>query len=565
VAFQSISMGSNRTPKFFEASDMLQHADSAMQTLVHVPKQFELELSYRSHKRATLRLEFLRDHQEAFNIQLPPSAKNFRQVVELPSAGIYRLGIAMTGKKESYTVWKRIAINLPRHSHSNPSSDTESEEAVTEGFSKPHKPDILLYVVDTLRADHLGCYGYERNTSLQLDRMAEESTVFQNAYTTASWTKPGGASIITGLLPKNHKVMAHDDRLSDKLVTLAEVLRGQGYYTVGFVTNFSISSAFGYDQGYDLFREFIDSRPVTQNVQSDEVNETLLPFLRDYLSLEERKPLFLLVWTLDPHDPYTPPDELKNLFGIEQFSPINTDNGQLLYKIQSGEIQPTVSQVEFITARYDQEILLNDRSFGQVLELMKELRSYDDAVIVFTSDHGEEFFEHGGVGHGRTLYNELVRVPLVIKAGRMPRGKFRQSVQYTDIYPTILDIVGASAPYQLDGVSLLQESDPARILFFEERLDDNEVYARLDAEKKLIINRRYHRPPSPELIPVFELFAREDLPEQHRLKSEGLEDEWRRRDLLDMISQESALPVKRRKVDMKPDVIKHLKDLGYIK
>ncbi|GAK57395.1 sulfatase [Candidatus Vecturithrix granuli] len=561
VAFRQIMFKNNSptdTDNLTDGKVIIQRADSTISAIQSLPHLFELELDYVSMKGAAPRVRLLRDQQEAIEIELPPNEQTYRQSFQLDQPAMYKIQLITEGDSESYTRWKRVTAHVS-------SQNTGFQKAETRSFVRSSKPDILVYVVDTLRADHVGCYGYERNTTPNIDRFAQESAIFTNAYAADSWTKASAATIVSGLLPKHHETVTKKDKLPDRIVTLAEMLKENGYYTIGFTANGNFGNVFGFSQGFDEFRRFVDRQPVTLSIMSDVLNKSIIPFLQEYATVKDRKPLFLMIWTMDPHDPYTPDESVKNLFDIDQYEPINTYDEKFLWKIQAGILQPTSSQIEYIKTRYDQEVYFNDRTFGELLDTMKSVGLYDNAFILFTADHGEEFWDHGGVGHGRTLYNDQVKIPFIIKATQIPAGSYSRLVQHIDVYPTILDIIGGEEPYPLDGISLLHTPNPERTLFLEEDFDSNVLTASVNPEKKIIFNRQFHRPGVAEPVPAFEVFNFNDIDEQNNLGLNTLNDEFRFHELFFFINKENTLNFEHTEAEIPPELDEQLRDLGYVK
>ena len=187
---------------------------------------------------------------------------------------------------------------------------------------------------------------------------------------------------------------------------------------------------------------------------------------------------------MDPHAPYTPDPAFRDLFDIRRYEPIDAlEKSELIMRIRSGRIRPTPGQWEYMKTLYDQEVAFSDSSFGRLRGYMEDKGVYRDAVVIVTADHGEAFNEHGDVGHGSSLHNELIRVPLIIKAPPLSKGAHEERVQHTDLFPTLLDLLGLEPPYPLDGASLLRLTDPKRTLFFD--LATYNSTAVLD-EKKII-------------------------------------------------------------------------------
>ncbi|GAK59479.1 hypothetical protein U27_06464 [Candidatus Vecturithrix granuli] len=556
--FQNIVFKQSKTLRPLDAAKMLQHSNTEFNMLVPLPHRFLLDLQYQNVQGVTTSIEFVNEAQKTVKqITLSPRKTSYNKTIILQDETVYKMRFITTGDPDSYIIWEQIRIYLPQEQ-----TEALSPFQEQQGFTRLEKPDILVYVVDTLRADHLSCYGYARKTSPHLDQFAQEHALFRNAYAPASWTRASGASLVTGLLPKHHKTMLRDERLPRDLVTLAEILQENGYYTAAFSTNPNISQVFGFKQGFQKFVRF-SRKDGDMSSRSDNVNRKVFEFLETFLMKQERPPLFLLIWTIDPHAPYTPPQQVQTLFDIEQYNPVKTEG--LSECMQQEEEGLTDSQREYIKTRYDQEIFFNDRSFGELVLKMKEFNIYDDAIILFTADHGEEFFEHGGIGHGHTLYNEQIKIPFVIKSPHIPPAEYDQRVQLIDFYPTILEILGINAPYPLDGISLLSPPLPDRILYFEEERDDNKLQAILDSEKKVIFNEMVSRPLSHQDIPVFELFANHDAFDQHCLSFTGFMDEYLKQRLLSYKYSKSSFEIRHAKVDISPELDQRLKELGYVK
>ena len=560
VAFQTIRMNHNTHLRYIENSGLLQQADSAFSVFSELPDKFEFDVQYQNLHNTVSYIEVISQNGKKRSLKLSPKKTAYRKTISLKKPGIYKLQFVTKGPPGKYVIWSKISIHS--YQPQNPSLQKE------HGFSRVTKPDIVIYVSDALRADHLGCYGYHRNTSPNIDRFAQKNTFFQNAYANAAWTRPSGASILTGLYPKHHSALKREDRLPDALVTLAETLQEQGYYTIAFMGNGILSHVFGFQQGFLKFKEFFRRYPVTHHVQASTIHKKVITFLNTYLQRKPRKPLFMLIWTVDPHAPYAPVEDVQEMFDISQYSPIDTYDAELLLKIRSGKIYPTPSQIEYMKTRYDQEIYMNDRAFGELLNAMREFGIYKNAVVIFTADHGEEFFEHGGVGHGQTLYNELVKVPMIIKAKDIEPGEHEEYVQHVDIYPTVLDILGLAPPYKLDGISLLSPIPSDRPLYFEEtrpQTHGHDLKAIVDHGKKLIFNREAKRPPLTQAIPVFELYAIEDSLEQKNLPLSSFEDGFRLQKLLVYWNKKSTFDVQQTGVDIPQKLHEQLKDLGYVK
>jgi len=482
---------------------------------------------------------------------LKPKKREAFKTISKKRGGVFEIALRTEGPEGGVVVWEKILIRTPVPPEASVSSTSRTSELTAA------RPDIFLYVVDTLRADHLGCYGYDRGTSPRLDAFARESTLYEYAYAQTSWTRPSAASILTGLYPKTHGTIGRDDRLNDEVVTIAERLRDGGYETIGVVANGHLHETFGFDKGFQTYI-------YTGLVSSARVHREVEALLRPRLDRKDRSPLFVLIWTIDPHDPYEPEPEDADLFGIGDLEPLETDEGNLLIKIRMGEIRPTPSQKEFLKARYDQEIFGNDRAFGHLLDLLESHGRKDETVVIFTADHGEEFFDHGDVGHGRTLYNEQIRIPLIVKDPNLAPGRIVSKAQHVDLYPYILEIAGLYREEGLDGISLTEIGDGPRTIFSEVNLDGYDVTAVLKDHKAVYTRIRNA---DPNFVPIFELFESDDIRELRPRTPQSFRDRLYLQKVFHYRNIPDS-PYHRVEVDeqsLPPEIREHLRALGYIR
>jgi len=314
------------------------------------------------------------------------------------------------------------------------------------------RPNVVLYLVDTLRADRLGCYGGPRPISPRLDAFAREGVLFENATAASAWTSPSVVSLWTGLTPLRHGVHERLDRLPPGLATLPGILHGEGYQTAAFVSSSVITAQFGFDRGFDVFRQEVKEAIEATRPTSAWVNEQAF----DWLSRRDRdRPFFLYLHALDPHMPYSPPEPYRQRFAPQ----VDPAAGSVAHVValRDGQIHPRPHEADDLLALYDAEIAANDEAFGRLLDQLRSAGLWDSTLVVFVSDHGEEFFDHAGWEHGASLYQELLHVPLVIRdptrrgAGR----RIAETVRQIDVLPTILDRLGTAAPREIDGRSLL--------------------------------------------------------------------------------------------------------------
>jgi arylsulfatase A-like enzyme len=338
-------------------------------------------------------------------------------------------------------------------------------------------PLVVVYLVDALRADHLPLYGYSRDTAPELTRFASDAVVFDQAIASSSWTKPSVASLFTSLLPREHGCVRFFSPLGPGLVTLAERLHERGYATGGVVENpFLGAKSMQFDQGFDLFE-------VPPSRHAGLVVDAALAFL----DARRGQPTFLYAHAMDTHVPYLPPSPFDRLF------PPLPEPGRGAARPFSDYREP--ADRDRIIGQYDGAIAYGDQEFGRFLEGLRERGLYDRAMIVFLADHGEELFDHGGWDHGRTLFDELVRVPLVVKypRGREAGRRVARQVQLVDVLPTILKTQGIPEPPGIVGRSLdesFHATGPERPAVLETSYYEHVVYGARTSEAKYV--RDFH-------------------------------------------------------------------------
>jgi len=312
-------------------------------------------------------------------------------------------------------------------------------------------PSVVIISVDTLRADHLTPYGYDRETSPQLARFARDSVVFDQAYAAHTNTAPSHASMLTGAYPGTHGIRQNGMKLDPEIPTLAALLHDAGYATGAFVSGWTLTPHTGLDRGFDVYDARF-SRSRRPGLESWKQAERWLK-----KTAKAEKPFFLFFHMFEPHFAYEPPDEyaLRFLPGQTALTvPVDTGLPGLMSKRR---LSPKA--IAEHTARYDGEVALADEIVGKVLHRLKRLGRLDNTLVIFTSDHGETLFERAWIAdHGGRAYDEQIHVPLMI---RFPRAENRRKrvtaqVHHIDILPTVLDVLDREQPSRLPGRSLLQ-------------------------------------------------------------------------------------------------------------
>jgi arylsulfatase A-like enzyme len=337
------------------------------------------------------------------------------------------------------------------------------------------RPNILVIVIDSLRADRADFYDTQRDLTPFLDSLAEDGNVFWNAYAQSSWASPSMASLWTSRYPWQHGVNAFNSVLSDTEPGLAKILQQHGYATGGFSANFLLSKGMGFAQGFDRYQVFADP-PKPGNMffkaRAEQVNHEALAWL-DTVRGQGTAPVFLYLHYMEPHFPYMPPKQFFDRILAQRSNPLA--ERQVVYDMffihRDRWRQTDESTVAVLRDMYDGEVMNID---AQMRSLFSDLGSrgfLDHSIVVITSDHGEAFLEHGKTSHGNTLYNEVIHVPLLLLISGQPnRMDIRQPVSLVDLGPTLLDLIGISAPPSFEGGSLAAAMGRARPPGFFEKL-----------------------------------------------------------------------------------------------
>jgi len=357
------------------------------------------------------------------------------------------------------------------------------------------KPNIILISLDTVRADHTSVYGYDRDTTPNLRRFAAESTLYRNAISAASWTAPSHASIFTGMYTLRHGVRYNlpDNtlgRLPDAVPTLTEELAHQGYRTEAVVANYAyLSESLGFGRGFDSYRL---AMPWTVFERSRYpsvlrwVRRRLLPSAGEEITysnagrmtaeainvlgqLAGRQRFFMFVNYMDAHWPYAPPEPFRSRFGAPSRIMSSEDYAELERAVLVRKRAITGAEQRDLIAAYDGGIAYLDQQLGVLFDALRRAGVYDDALIIVTSDHGEAFGDKSLMDHGTSVYQDQVHVPLLIKFPEQREPAEQNAlVSGVDLYPTVMEAVGAPSGRYIAGVPLQRASGPlARAVFAE--------------------------------------------------------------------------------------------------
>jgi arylsulfatase A-like enzyme len=332
----------------------------------------------------------------------------------------------------------------------------------------PSSPNVILICIDTLRADRMSLYGYSEKTTPRLDQLARRGTVFEQCISASNWTKPSVASLLTSVEPTVHGVIANESRVPEGILTAAEIFLESGYQTMGVVANHQLNSLFGFGQGFQVY---FDPQQTGMNYITLLARSPFRPFLErvgnrmpafrgSYVGVEaedvtdqgielikaSHTPFFLYLHYMDPHSPYNPPAEYDAVFNPEQ---------KRIYSFEMLQKDPSSVPVQGfreLEQRYLGEILYTDAMLGRLFDYLEASGLLNQTVIALTADHGEAFYDHQDYGHGHSLYEEQIHIPLILWGPPIPQGaRIDPPVALLDVLPTLLACAGIEVPDELHG------------------------------------------------------------------------------------------------------------------
>ena len=326
------------------------------------------------------------------------------------------------------------------------------------------KKNIIFFGIDSLRSDHLGCYGYHQNTSPHIDKLASEGVCFKNYFSPNIPTTPGYASMLTGCDVINTQVVAlrHKGQLRKEVKTLPEILKENGYHTscVGFTGN---PSSRGFDEylDYPAWGSWEEGRLH----KAEKLNEVTIPRLKQLMNQEQ--PFFLFLRHMDPHAPYLPPSPYERMFydgdecepGNKSMEPVFSFKPHRDF--HKSWMPPGITDKDYVIAQYDGEIAYMDACIQNIIQTLISNEVYDDTLIVLNSDHGETLYEHDCYFDHHGLYECNLKVPLIMRLPtKLPKGKeIKSFTSHADIVPTVLDLLDIETDIQHDGKSLMIHLD----------------------------------------------------------------------------------------------------------
>jgi len=569
-----------------------------------LPQAQALGLFSTSKGVSKVRIAMDKEHRDAFHFTEPGSISEtaplgpeatlkFGVGVPFYAAGLSDEGITFSLLVNSKQVWSRKLDPVHRYEDRcwydeeidlNPWTNSTVELTLftkgarhgsisTPRLVSPRKefkqPNIVVLLIDTLRADHVGFNGYHRRRiSPNLDKLASQGTVFEHTISTAPWTEPATASLLTGMLPGQLGLgLSPDIVFSRDSRTLGEYLRSESYVTAGFSANPMISSALGFDKGFDLFNErcfkYFDWRSA----------ECLTEEATKWLNKKSDSPFFLYLHYMDPHAPYNAPQPFHDMYSLG-YKGKNE-------KIGMGEIIPYVMRakrnqeinlpqrdVQYLIDQYDAEIAYVDNEIGRLVKNLKQLGLFGNTVIVITSDHGEEFLEHGILGHLLNLHQTLLHVPLVLLGPGIPQSKIiKDPISLADVLPALLDMLNIPIEQNVWGKSFLPRMEghtgQPRICFSQRGGLATQQWSVLVGHHKLMM--------SMDSSPVRLFDLRNDPGEYYNRAGKGSIEEERLkkklRQTLDWIHKHQLPPRKgdvKKRHKIEEERRRRLKALGYI-
>lgn len=471
--------------------------------------------------------------------------------------------------------------------------------------SSHDKPNIILIVMDTARADHLSCYGYERNTSPYIDKIAEEGAVFKSVISPSSWTLPSHASMFTGLFPSEHGAGHVSPYLPEKAETLTEILKKEGYQTLAYSNNPWLTFFSGFSRKFDDFQEgwreqkgtyfyelvyneflkLVKSKDSTWLIKDKGAAKTN-QYVSKWVEKNLEFPFFVFINYMEPHLPHYPSP--RNSIYIPQNIAPEGIKRVLRSAIGMGKggafiLKRKRSQEELavINALYDGEIHYLDKRIGELYEHLRKLNMLDGTLLIITSDHGENLGDHGVLGHAFGLFNTLLDVPLIIRYPKYfkPGLIIDNNVQTTDIFYTVLDVVGiAHNPSNLGlGESLIRrikEHDYAEEMIAEHDQPTDALYmaknfgidaSHINKDQRAIIFKGYkYIQTSRGEEELYDLKA--DPNESHNLASEKKEiTAALKSKLVEAYKTDWPRAAGGKKIQMDKETESKLRSLGYIK
>ncbi len=373
------------------------------------------------------------------------------------------------------------------------SEQKQSSKEAIQGIRRANeRANVIVMILDAAGAKHLPIYGYHRNTTPNIKKLANLSVQFERAYTQAVYTLASTATLMSGLDPYRHQIIYRRSKLPAETYTLAERFLNGGYATGTFVSNGNASGTFGMTQGFQEVQEVF--REPTYSGWGRDITDRFTQWLESLKS----GPFFAYLHYREPHAPFNPPESFKNRFTDPNYTGYRDASYEMRRKINMGEVSATQADRDYIEATYDENLLYGDHEVGRVIQKLKDMKLYDDTILIITADHGEAFWEHNFQGHNSQLYEESIRIPLVIKFSSKTglHGKrIRTPVRTVDLYPTLVDLLQLSRRnWNLDGRSFVRNlvSDKSEDVPVFTQTIAEQAYSYMEGNFKYIFHRHTH-------------------------------------------------------------------------
>ena len=421
-------------------------------------------------------------------------------------------------------------------------------------------PNVVLIVVDTLRADRLGCYGSSARLTPFIDSLAARGAVFRHAYAQSSHTKPSVASLMTSRFAWQHGVGTPQSVLEDDETTLAEVFRAHRYATGGFSASKVVGVQDGFGQGFDLYAAYPPRRPdgggSSTPVRAEFLEHAAEKWIRGVRHARAEAPLFIYLHLMEVHPAYAPPpDAVAARLGITS-DRLGAANASYF---GGGAARGNRADLAGIAQVYDAEVASVDEALRHFFAALDRLRVLNRSVVVLTADHGEGFYEHRLFGHGNSLYEELVHVPLLLVRSDAdgPRAVDR-AVSLIDVAPTLLELAGIPIPPSFEGRSLASANGGSALAYAELLRDDVEV----DHTRAVILDRRKAIARRDGTVELYDLLA--DPGESVPWQSASKERATLERALAGATARAGTRVRKTATRRLDPDTSRQLRALGYV-
>ncbi len=429
--------------------------------------------------------------------------------------------------------------------------------------NRAEQPNIVLIINDAMRSDHMSLYGYERETTPNIDKLAFSGSFGSGVISAHPSTPPAMASLFTSLYPSTHEVSfsfrGSGDScniLSDEVDTIAEVLRDNGYVTGAFAANPFISRDLGFTQGFD-YRPAIYKDHLYHKTTAEEVNAAVL----NWIKKNTDKKFFAYLHYMDNHGPYHPPAPFNAYFVSDELIPLDQTAIKELGYIRKYAKDKSRTDLNYFIDQYDGGIRYVDKCVGDLIDSLKKLGVYDNTIVVFTSDHGEAFYEHGHFDHGNNLYNEEISVPLIIRLPK-PQKLELDRAELVDVGTTLLSLVGLNFRYKTSGRDLSKPD--SRVRYVEKVPTEDRPYhlvAMITDDYKFIYRN--------DVDAISEIYGSEDkkdkvnLADKMPLKAEEAKvkiKKW----VSDRRAEGRKLGLRKQQVMFNKDTLRRLRSLGYV-